>query len=91
MKYYKVQVTLGHLGKGHGLEAWLYIESKNMIEAINRAKRFPGVKHSRLPLKAMEITEEEYLDGLKEQNYKKWMNKIAKKELVDDNTSDLNQ
>ena len=90
MKYYKVQVRLGHLGIGHGLEAWLYIEEVNMIKAIDRARKFPGVKHSRLPLKALEITEEEYLEGLKEQNYKKWMNKIAKKELVEDNITDPN-
>ena len=90
MKYYKVQVTLGHLGRGYGLEAWLYIEEKNMMAAVNRAKRFPGVKHSRLPLTAIEINEEEYLDGLKEQNYKKWMNKIAKRELVEENNINPN-
>ena len=90
MKYYKVQVRLGHLGIGHSLEAWLYVEEVNMLKAIDRARKFPGVKHSRLPLKAMEISEEEYLEGLKEQNYKKWMNKIAKKELVEDNVTDLN-
>ena len=84
MKYYKVQVTLGHLGRGYGIEAWLYIEEKNMMDAVSRAKRFPGVKHARLPLIAIEISEEEYLDGLKEQNYKQWMNKIAKRELVED-------
>ena len=90
MKYYKVQVTLGHLGKGYGLEAWLYIEEKNMIAAVCRAKKFPGVKHTRLPLIAIEINEEEYLDGLKEQNYKKWMNKIGKRELLEDDTVEPN-
>ena len=90
MKFYKVQVTLGHLGVGYGLEAWLYIEAKNMMDAISRAKRFPGVKHGRLPKTAIEINKDEYLAGLKEQNYKKWMNKIAKMELVDDVNINLN-
>ena len=89
MKYYKVQVTLGHLGIGQGLEAWLYIESKNMLDAVRRAKNFPGVKHSRLPMMALEISKEEYLEGLKEQNYKKWMNKINKNSKVDDGSLNL--
>lgn len=83
MKYYKVQVTLGHLGIRQGLEAWVYIEEQNMLKAIDRAKRFPGVKHSRLPLKAIEINEDEYLAGIKEQNYKRWLNKIGR--MVDEN------
>lgn len=86
MRYYKVQVTLGHLGVGYGLEAWLYVKAKNMYDAIKKAQKFPGVKHRRLPKQALEISEENYLAGLKEQNYKKWMNKIAKLEMVDDNT-----
>ena len=90
MKFYKVQVTLGHLGAGYGLEAWLYIKAQNMLNAIKKAQKFPGVKHGRLPKNAIEISEDEYLEGLKEHNYKNWMNKIAKMELVEENNINLN-
>ena len=90
MKFYKVQVTLGHLGCGYGLEAWLYVKAKNMYSAIKKAQKFPGVKHGRLPKQALEISKEEYVTGLEEENYKNWMNKIAKMELVKDNQPDLN-
>ena len=90
MKYYKVQVTLGHLGAGYGLEAWLYIKSKNMFNAMKKAQKFPGVKHGRLPQYAIEISKEEYCQGIKEKNYKNWMNKIAKRELVDDDQLEQN-
>ena len=76
MKYYKVQVLLGHVGRGRGLPAWLYIEAKNLLKAMDSAKKFPGVKHSRMPNQAIEISYEEYLEGREESDYKAKMTQI---------------
>ena len=76
MKYYKVQVKLGHLGSGNGLPSWIYIKSKNILKAIAKARSLPAVKHSRLPLQAIEITEEEYIAGIESQDYYKKMDQI---------------
>ena len=32
MRYFKVQVKLGHLGCGKDLPSWVYIKAKNMVE-----------------------------------------------------------
>ena len=76
MKYYKVQVLLGHVGKGRGLLTWLYIEAENLLKAMNKARKFPAVKHSRLPNQAIEITYEEYIEGKEASDYKAKMTQI---------------
>ena len=69
MKFYKVQVELGHLGIGNSLPSWVYVKAKDIIKAIIKARRIPAVKHSRLPLEAIEISQEEYLLGLESNQY----------------------
>ena len=76
MKYYKVMVLLGHVGNRKGVPTWLYIEAENIIKAIDEARKFPGVKHSRLPDKAMEISYEDYLEGRETKNYNTKMTQI---------------
>ena len=50
MRYYKIQVQLGHLGCGNELPAWVYIRAKNMTAALTIARKIPAVKHNRIPL-----------------------------------------
>ena len=69
MKYYKVQVKLGHLGMGKDLPSWVYIKARDILKAITKARNIPAVKHSRLPLEAIEISEEEYKEGIKNRDY----------------------
>lgn len=76
MKYYKVQVQLGHLGCGNELPAWVYIRAKNMTAALTIARKIPAVKHNRIPLGAVEITEEEYELGIESKNYYEKMEQI---------------
>ena len=82
MKYYKIQVELGHLGCGKSLPSWVYIKAKTILKAIEVAQKFPAVKHSKLPLKAIEITEEEYLVGIESKNYYEKMESIFGVEIV---------
>lgn len=76
MKYFKIQVELGHMGCGDSLPSWIYIKEKDILSAIKRAKRIPAVKHSRLPLQAIQITEEDYKVGIKENNYYNKMDQL---------------
>lgn len=76
MKYFKVQVQLGHLGPKKELPALIFIKSKSILNAITKAKNIPAVKHSKLPPQTIEITEEEYNAGIESQNYYEQMNQI---------------
>ena len=69
MKYYKIQVEFGHLGCGNSLPTWIYVKAKNIIKALDKAKHLPAIKHSRLPLEAIEITKEEYELGIERKDY----------------------
>ena len=79
MKYYKVQVLLGHMGTSKGLVTSLFIEAENILLAIDRARNFPGVKHSRSPEKAVEISFEEYSKGIESKDYNAKMTQIFNK------------
>ena len=69
MKYYKVKVKLGHVGRCKEISTWVYVKAKDILKAIAKARKIPAVKHSQLPLTAVEITEEEYIKGLEENTY----------------------
>ena len=79
MKYYRVLVEIGHLGTGHSNEINLYVKAKDTYTAMKRARMIPGVKHSRVPLSTVEITKEEYDQGMKENRYLKYMQENATK------------
>ena len=83
MKYYKVQVPLGHLGSSKALPTWLYFEAENILEAVDRARSFPGVKHSKLPYQALEIKEEEYIKGIASKDYNAKMTQIFNQDKTD--------
>lgn len=60
MKYYLVMCHRGHCGTGHSTEIKFAIEAKNLLEACDKAKRMPSVKHTRMIMYGHEITFEEY-------------------------------
>ena len=76
MRYFKVQVKLGHLGCGKDLPSWVYIKAKNMTTALTIAKKLPAVKHNKTPLSAIEISEEDYIAGIESHNYYEKMEQI---------------
>ena len=69
MKYYKVQVVLGHMGKNNGLPIWVYVKAKDILKAMQKARHIPAVKHSRIPTQIIEITKKEYDKGIESNNY----------------------
>jgi hypothetical protein len=50
----------GHCGTGHSTEIKFAIRANNLLEACDKAKRMPSVKHTRIAIYGKEITEQEY-------------------------------
>lgn len=71
-KYYAVTMVRGHQGtKIHDGLITFYYKAENLFQAINRAKKQPGVKHSRCPVAAREVSYEEYLENIKVSAYER--------------------
>ena len=72
MNYYIIRCKLGHSGSGQYREISFNIKARNAIDAMDRAKRMPGVKHnsSTVVLGLKQITQEEYVQNRKESAYK---------------------
>ena len=60
MKFYMVICQRGHCGVGHSTEIKFAITANNLLEACDRARRMPSVKHTRMMIYGKEITEQEY-------------------------------
>lgn len=57
-KYYAITMERGHVGtKNFSQHITFYIATDNMLKACDIAKKMPGVKHSRFPVKAIEVDE----------------------------------
>lgn len=71
MNYYIVRCKLGHSGTGQYREISFNIKAKSASDAIDKAKRMPGVKHdsSTVILGLKQITEEQYNKNRKESAY----------------------
>ena len=69
LKFYKVTVERGHMGMGNSLETVFYFKAQNAYHAMCLAKNMPSVKHSKTPLKTVEITAEEYYEGRQSSGY----------------------
>ena len=69
MRYYKVRVIRGHLGGGKQIDIMYYIEASDIVKAVTKALKMPGVKHSYYAPFAEEITKEEYEKGRKTSAY----------------------
>lgn len=72
MKFFKVTCHRGHAGTGHSTEITFAIAAANLLEAMDRAKAMPSVKHSRLIINGREITEEEYTEFRKVSAYERF-------------------
>ena len=60
MKFYMVMCHRGHCGVGHSTEIKFAIRANNLLEACDKARKMPSVKHTRLAIYGKEITEQEY-------------------------------
>lgn len=70
MRYFKVTCVRGHLGTRyqHGTISF-YECGKNMLEAMDKARRHGGVKHDKLPLACEEVSKAEYEANIKVSAY----------------------
>ncbi len=59
-KYYMVVCHRGHAGTGHGTEIKFAIAANNLLDACNKARKMPSVKHTRGAIFGKEITYDEY-------------------------------
>ena len=69
MAYFKIRVKQGHYGAGNHGTLTFAIKAKDILEAMQKAKRMPSVKHNLLVENAIEITKEEYDELRKESAY----------------------
>lgn len=60
MKYFMVMCHRGHCGTGHSTEIKFAIRANNLLEACDKARKMPSVKHTRMAIFGKEITEQEY-------------------------------
>ena len=72
MKFYMVMCHRGHCGNGHSTEIKFAIRANNLLEACDKARRMPSVKHTRMVISAKEITLEEFQSRRKASAYDKF-------------------
>ncbi len=71
MRYFLIMVPRGHCGNGRYSEISFAFEAANLLVAMDKAKRMPGVKHTRAVLAGKEITREEYIEYRKVSAYER--------------------
>lgn len=71
MRYFKVTCHRGHCGIGRSTEITFAFEARNLLEAMDKAKRMPSVKHTRVIIQGVEITREAYAEYRKVSAYKR--------------------
>lgn len=72
MKYFMVTCFRGHCGTRQSSDIRFAFEAKNLVEACNKARRMPSVKHSRFIVCGKEISKEEYLEYRKISAYERY-------------------
>lgn len=60
MKFYMIVCQRGHCGCGHSTEIKFAIRANNLLSAMDKARKMPSVKHTKLALYGKEISEQEY-------------------------------
>lgn len=60
MRYFLVTCPRGHMGANHYTEITFALYANNLLDALQVARKMPGVKHSKLPFSGKEISYEEY-------------------------------
>lgn len=62
MKYFLITCPRGHCGSGRHTTITFAFKAKNLLDAMDMAKRMPSVKHTRGILMGKEITAAEYTE-----------------------------
>ena len=62
MRYFIITCQRGHCGTGHSTDIKFAIKANNLLDACDKARRMPSVKHTRLATYGKEITEQEYIE-----------------------------
>lgn len=61
MPYFKVLMKTGHWGTGSDRVNDFYVRAQTIVDAVEYAQKLPTVKHTTLPTKAIEISEDEFV------------------------------
>lgn len=78
MKFYMITCSRGHCGNGHSTEIKFAIAANNLLDACDKARRMPSVKHTRVALYGHEITVEEYNEYRSISAYERYNQQSAK-------------
>lgn len=80
MKFYMVMCQRGHCGVGHSTEIKFAIAAENLLDACDKARRMPSVKHTRMMIYGKEITEQEYIEYRQVSAYDRFNQESAKRQ-----------
>ena len=78
MKFYMVMCHRGHCGVGHSTEIKFAIAAENLLDACDKARRMPSVKHTRMMIYGKEITEQEYIEYRRVSAYDRFSQESAR-------------
>ena len=84
MKYYEVSAKCGHVGRNNYIIKKFYVKAETGEDAAEIVRNKPRVKHHRkdVIIDTKKITEEDYLQGLKEMNEDKYFQVQSKQEQI---------
>lgn len=60
MPYYRITVQRGHQGSGQYIPITFIFKADDIVEAIEKAKKMPGVKHNKPIIAAEKLCDEGY-------------------------------
>lgn len=60
MKYYLITCHRGHCGRGRSTDITFAIVARDLLQAMDKARKMPSVKHTRLAIYGREISQEEF-------------------------------
>lgn len=72
MKFYMIACHRGHSGSGRSTEIKFAIAAESMVHACKIARKMPSVKHTKLIIYGIEITEAEFLQYKKISAYDRY-------------------
>ena len=79
MKFYMIMCHRGHCGNGHSTEIKFAIAAHNLLEACDKARKMPSVKHTRMVVYGKEISEQDYNEYKKISAYERYYQQRARK------------
>ena len=71
MKYFEIVCHRGHCGTGHSTEIKFVFKANNLLDACDKARKMPSVKHTKMVIFGKEISEQEYNNLRKVSAYKR--------------------